>query len=152
MTELVEEILTLTQLDADGLGTRSVTVDARRAIREAAASVADPRHLTQILMNLLSNALKYGVPPVEVTVDGRNPVAIDVRDHGDGVPADFVPRLFDRFTRADTPASRARKGTGLGLYIVRQLVETNGGAVEYRDHPGDGGCFTVRLPAAPPPA
>ena len=115
--------------------------------------LADPRHLNQILTNLLGNAFKYGTPPVEVTVGGDDDVVdIEVRDHGAGVPAGFVPYLFDRFTRADTPASREKKGTGLGLYIVRQLAEANGGTVTYRDHPGGGGCFTVHLPATGEPA
>jgi len=169
MTELVEEVLTLTQLDA-GLGTRPAPLDARVAATEAVARMceadpiavhgepghrvlADPRHLNQILTNLLGNAFKYGTPPVEVTVGGDDDVVdIEVRDHGAGVPAGFVPYLFDRFTRADTPASREKKGTGLGLYIVRQLAEANGGTVTYRDHPGGGGCFTVHLPATGEPA
>jgi signal transduction histidine kinase len=172
MTQLVEEILTLAQLDADGLGARPAPVDVGQAMAEAVAAVpgmdqaavdvqvvagcvalADPRHLHQILTNLLSNAVKYGAPPMELRGrTGPATVEITVRDHGDGVPADFVPRLFDRFTRADTPACRARKGTGLGLYIVRQLAEANRGTVAYGDHPDGGGCFTVLLPqpSAPP--
>ena len=77
-------------------------------------------------------------------------VDISVRDHGDGVPAEFVPHLFGRFARADTPASRTKKGTGLGLYIVRQLAEANGGTIAYANHPTGGGCFTVRLPMTAP--
>ena len=171
MTQLVEEILTLAQLDADGLGARPAAVDVGQAMAEAVAAVpginpgavavnvvagcvvfADPRHLHQILTNLLSNAVKYGAPPMELRgCTGPAVVEITVRDHGAGVPADFVPRLFDRFTRADTPACRARKGTGLGLYIVRQLAQANRGTVSYGDHPEGGGYFTVRLPPPSPP-
>ena len=57
----------------------------------------------------------------------------------------IATRLFDRFARADTAVTRAKKGTGLGLYIVRQLAEANGGTITYRNHPEGGGCFTVRL-------
>lgn len=167
MTQLVEEILTLTQLDTEGLGTRPAAVDAHAAVVDAIAGMADagsttvdgepgrlvladPRHFHQILTNLLSNALKYGAPPVQVTVGGDEDVVdVDVRDHGEGVPAAFVPHLFDRFTRADTPACREKKGTGLGLYIVRQLAEANGGTITYRDHADGGGCFTVHLPTPP---
>jgi signal transduction histidine kinase len=168
MTQLVEEILTLAQLDADGLGARPDAVDLADAAAGAVAGVpgaepvsigvdagcrafADPRHLHQILTNLLSNAVKYGAPPLALDArTGPDAVEIHVRDHGDGVPADFVPRLFERFARADTPASRGRQGTGLGLYIVRQLTEANHGTITYRDAPGGGACFAVRLPAPPP--
>jgi signal transduction histidine kinase len=171
MTQLVEEILTLTQLDSDGLAIRSAPIELSTAVADAIAGVsgsvldtvvvdgagdswvlADPRHFHQIMTNLLSNAIKYGRPPVEITVATAGAtVDISVRDHGDGVPPDFVPRLFDRFARADTVAARARKGTGLGLYIVRQLVEVNAGTITFHNHPSGGGCFTLCLPAAGPP-
>jgi signal transduction histidine kinase len=170
MTSLVEEILTLTQIDTEGFGIRPAPIQLSSAVADAVAVIsgttpdavtvyeggdhwvfADPRHLHQILTNLISNAFKYGCPPVEITVVAvGDAVEISVRDHGDGVPPDFLPRLFERFARADTPMSRAKKGTGLGLYIVRQLTEANGGAIEYRDHSTGGACFTVRLPAAGP--
>src|SRR5439155_22217767 len=100
MNQLVEEVLTLTQLDTGGLGARATPLDAREAVTDAVANLAepggisvhgaddrwvlaDPRHVNQILTNLLSNALKYGAPPVEVTVAGdAETVTIDVRDHG----------------------------------------------------------------------
>jgi signal transduction histidine kinase len=172
MSELVEEILTLSQITADELSTRPAPVRISSAVAEAVADVAtpeagtvtvrggddccvlvDPRHLHRILTNLVSNALKYGAPPVEISaVDAGDAVEISVRDHGEGVPAEFQPRLFGRFTRADTPATRAKKGTGLGLYIVRKLAEANDGAVTYRNHPAGGGCFTLRLPGGRQPA
>lgn len=171
MTQLVEEILTLTQLDAQGLGTHPAPVHVAGAVAEAVAGVpaaepasvsvlgerdawvlADPRHLHQILTNLLSNALKYGAPPVDITTSGgADDVAISVRDRGEGIPDAFLPHLFSRFARADTPTTRTKKGTGLGLYIVRQLAEANRGDITYRTHPEGGGCFTVRLPVAAPP-
>lgn len=170
MTELVEEILTLTQIDATDLRTRAARIEVHAVAGEAIATVcdgspdsvvindgpecwvlADPRHLNQILTNLVSNALKYGAPPVEITATpAAESVDISVRDHGEGVPAEFVPHLFERFARADTPASRTKKGTGLGLYIVRQLAEANRGTIGYADHPTGGSCFTVNLPMTAP--
>jgi signal transduction histidine kinase len=172
MTQLVEEILTLTQLDAEGLGTHPAPVNVADAVAEAVAGVAaaepamvsigcdhdlwilvDPRHFHQIVTNLLSNALKYGTPPVDITTArGDELVGISVRDRGEGIPAAFLPHLFSRFARADTPATRTKKGTGLGLYIVRQLAEANHGEIRYCHHPDGGGCFTVRLQATAPPA
>ena len=75
-------------------------------------------------------------------------VELRIRDHGPGVPPEFVPRLFTKFARADTPATRATPGTGLGLSIVKTLAEANHGDARYQqDEPG-GGCFVVRLPTA----
>jgi len=107
----------------------------------------DPRHFQQILSNLVSNAIKYGAPPVEVSLGTTaDAVTISIRDHGDGVPAEFLPHMFERYSRADTPAARRQKGTGLGLYIVRQLTEANSGAISHHHPPGGGSCFTVTLP------
>ena len=106
---------------------------------------ADPLRLEQILSNLLSNARKYGRPPIDVRVRPAGPcVAIDVADHGDGVPEEFRDRLFREFARADT---NTVTGTGLGLHVVRTLAEAQGGAASYTPRPEGGAVFTVELPA-----
>jgi signal transduction histidine kinase len=87
-------------------------------------------------VNLLTNAVQYGRGPIEVhgrAADGSGQVV--VRDHGDGVPAEFVPRLFDRFSRANGAAGL---GAGLGLFIVDQLLRANGGAAGYQPTPDRG--------------
>jgi PAS domain S-box-containing protein len=109
----------------------------------------DAPRLQQVVGNLLANAIKFteeGV--VHVTLDrveGR--ARIQVRDTGMGIPADFLPAVFDRFKQADSTSSRAHRGLGLGLAIVRHLVELHGGAVS-AESPGvgQGSTFTVRLP------
>jgi PAS domain S-box-containing protein len=168
MNGYVEEILTLTQVDADTLFSRPAVLDAEAAIADALTHLmpdqrrlvtaqaeaglalrCDPRQLQQMLVNLVSNGLKYGIPPIVVRAASEGGEAcIDVLDSGEGVPDEFVPHLFDRFSRAGTGSASAQKGTGLGLYIVRQLAHANGGTVTYRHRVPEGACFTIRLPAA----
>ena len=117
----------------------AVEVTDQRMVR------ADPLRLEQMLSNLLSNARKYGRPPVDVRVRPAGPcVAIDVADHGDGVPAEFRDRLFDEFARADT---NTVTGTGLGLHVVRTLAEAQGGSATYAPAEHGGAVFTIELPA-----
>ena len=110
----------------------------------------DPDRLQQVVWNLLSNAVKFTPPGglVEVRLD-PTPDGIDlvVTDTGAGIAPDFLPRVFDRFSQADASTRRAHGGLGLGLAIVRHLVELHGGSVEaFSDGPGRGARFTVRLP------
>jgi len=112
-------------------------------------AVVDPAHLTRILDNYLTNALKYGAPPICIEAERVGDfVELRVRDHGPGVPPEFVPRLFTKFDRGVTPTTRATQGTGLGLSIVKTLAEANHGDARYQQDEPTGGCFVVRLPAA----
>jgi PAS domain S-box-containing protein len=112
-------------------------------------AVVDPAHLSRILDNYLGNAFKYGEPPVCIEAERVGDfVELGVRDHGPGVPPEFVSRLFTKFDRGDTQATRATQGTGLGLSIVKALAEANHGDVRYQQNESTGGCFVVRLPAA----
>jgi signal transduction histidine kinase len=112
---------------------------------------ADPAHLQQALVNYATNATKYGGPPYAVIAGLEGDpagVVIRVIDEGEGVPEEFVPRLFGRFARSE--AARTRKGvhgTGLGLLIVAGLMHANGGDAWYE--PGDprGARFCLRLPS-----
>ncbi len=105
--------------------------------------LAHPLRLQQVLANLLSNALKYGAAPISIRVDSRDSCTdIVVEDRGEGVPFHFQGQLFTEFSRA--PGSD-KTGTGLGLYVVRSLVEAQGGVVRYADRPGGGASFTVSL-------
>jgi signal transduction histidine kinase len=110
----------------------------------------DPSHLQQVLVNYATNALKYGSRPYLVAADVEgDPAAVVIRviDEGDGVPEEFVPRLFGRFARSDMARSRKGvHGTGLGLSIVAGLLHANEGDAWYE--PGDprGSRFCLRLP------
>lgn len=109
----------------------------------------DPLRLQQMLGNLISNAHKYGQPPVRLRIRPSNEhislVSIDVEDHGPGVPDDFRPHLFREFSRAGGTAVTA--GTGLGLNVVQTLAQGQGGSVAYAPRAGGGAIFTLSLPA-----
>lgn len=110
----------------------------------------DPDRLQQVAWNLLSNAIKFTPPGGRVTVSARTRdegAELVVRDDGEGIPPEFQPFLFQRFQQADTGVSRQHGGLGLGLSIVRHLVELHGGTVSATsDGPGRGSAFTVFLP------
>ncbi len=113
----------------------------------------DGERLQQVVWNLLSNALKFtdsgGRVCVEVGADGAN-VRLSVRDNGQGVAPEFVPYVFDRFRQADASASRRHGGLGLGLSLVRQIVELHGGTVGVESAGVTrGSTFWVSLPAVP---
>jgi signal transduction histidine kinase len=119
---------------------------------------ADPDRIVQVLANLLSNAIKFSPSGQEVLVsikDMGSAVRISVRDWGPGIPDSFKPHIFERFAQADPPDTRQRGGSGLGLSIVRHIVDRLGGAVGFEDAPGGGTIFYVDLPyledAASPP-
>ncbi|HEV2984761.1 MAG TPA: HAMP domain-containing sensor histidine kinase, partial [Vicinamibacterales bacterium] len=108
---------------------------------------ADRTRLEQVAANLIDNALKYtpagGRVDVEVGREG-DVALLRVRDTGTGIPHDELPRIFDRLFRGDT--SRAERGLGLGLSLVKAVVEAHGGTVRVESEPGRGSVFTVRLP------
>jgi two-component system sensor histidine kinase BaeS len=106
---------------------------------------ADPVRLRQIVGNLVSNAIRYTPPGGTVTL-GAAHSAITVRDSGAGISPDDLPRIFDRFWRADGSRSRTTGGSGLGLAIARKLAEAHGGTLEVESRPGDGTLFTLQLP------
>jgi signal transduction histidine kinase len=121
---------------------------------EDAAVLADPDHLNRIFLNLLENASKYAPgSAVEVIARARGDrVDISIVDHGEGVPVDQRDRIFERFTQLEGSATRTRGGTGLGLNIVRGLVEAMKGNVGLHETMGGGATFTVSLPRTLPSA
>lgn len=111
--------------------------------------VGDGRQLVSALYNLLDNALKYSEPGsvvfVRATAAGDR-VELAVEDHGIGIPARDLERVFERFYRVDKGRSRRTGGTGLGLAIVRHVVQNHGGEVTVRSREGEGSTFTLVLP------
>jgi signal transduction histidine kinase len=113
-----------------------------------------PSDLRLILTNLLDNAIKYSDAPVRVGVDWETvtggAVEIRVRDQGIGIPKAMQRRVFQRFVRGTDEAARSRKGTGLGLYIVKETVKSLRGRISLQSAgEGQGSTFTVRLPGSP---
>jgi len=111
---------------------------------------ADRTRLEQVAANLLDNAIKYTPPGGRVDVQvlrQQDAAVLQVRDTGPGIPPDELPRVFDRLFRGDT--SRAERGLGLGLSLVKAVVEAHGGTVSVASEPGRGSTFTVSLPTRP---
>jgi len=161
-SRLVGDLLTLSQLTAGvppthptDTGVAAVAkeavlhsgVDATIEIDEHLTVRVDAHHLERVLVNYLTNAARHGQPPVSVTAERQGvTVAIGVRDHGPGVPREFVSRLFTSFARAETASAG---GTGLGLSIVHGLAVANGGEA-YHEATSGGTCFGIRLPSGAP--
>jgi signal transduction histidine kinase len=170
--KLIEDILDVSRIISGKLQIDQATVDlgavvgmAVDAIRLAADArsisvrveigggpprvVGDPDRLQQIVWNLLSNAVKFtavgGAVALQVGEESGG-AFIRVSDTGQGIPAEFLPYIFDRFRQADTGTTRSHGGLGLGLAIVRHLAEMHGGSVEAESQPGRGSTFTVHLP------
>ncbi len=110
---------------------------------------ADPERLGQILRNLLSNAITHTPASGEINVRAYatgSEVRVSVQNTGEGIPAQHLPYVFERFYRADSSRARATGGTGLGLAIVKQMVQAHGGWIEAESQLGQGACFTFTLP------
>jgi signal transduction histidine kinase len=121
-----------------------------------AAIEADESKLSQIVSNLLNNAIKYtpdgGEIRLAAAADGPDHVLITVQDHGIGMTEEQARRLFRKYERIERDAIRGIPGTGLGLYLVKHLVDLHGGAITAESAPGQGSTFRVRLPLSPPAA
>jgi two-component system OmpR family sensor kinase len=169
MGVLVEDLLTLARLDEEpavrreevdlAALARDAAEDARATAPDRAISVAgapsaivsgDPHQLRQVLANLTRNALVHtpAGSPIELSV-ARNgeEVSVSVRDHGPGLPADAAESIFDRFWRAEGGRERGKAGAGLGLAIVRGVLDAHGGRITAQNAPGGGAEFVVELPA-----
>jgi signal transduction histidine kinase len=120
-------------------------------IDEALRIVVDAARYQQVLSNLLSNASKFSPSGavIEVSAEAREGrVSIAVRDYGEGISEEFQSRIFSKFSQADSSATRAKGGTGLGLHIAKQLVEQMNGTIEFSTQVGKGTTFRVEFPLA----
>ena len=115
---------------------------------------ADPQRLAQVLGNLIENALRHTPPGGRVDVSARanhDELTVRVADTGEGIPAEHLPHLFERFYRVDASRNRDHGGAGIGLAIAKALVEAHGGHVTATsDGPGRGTAFTISLPLRAP--
>ncbi len=135
----------LPQASAKGLGIRADLPEGLPAVD------VDARRVGQVLRNLLENAVAYTPGGGEAIVTARaaeGAVEVSVRDTGEGIGAEHLPYIFERFYRADKSRARATGGAGLGLAIARQLVEAHGGRIWAESEVGKGSVFTFTLPIA----
>jgi two-component system sensor histidine kinase BaeS len=111
--------------------------------------MADPTALREVIVNLVENAITHTAPKtgtITVTIKRhRNEIETSVADNGTGIPADAIPHLFTKFYRVSEMKSTTR-GTGLGLYICKSIVETHGGYIWVDSTLGEGSSFTFRIP------
>jgi signal transduction histidine kinase len=163
LDQLVEEILLASRLDMPGadIGTPEVVdltglaaeecarVGASLEVGGAALIVQEqPRLLRRVLRNLLENARRHGAGEVQVDIRTQDGLAqLRVCDQGPGVPPDQRERIFEPFYRLPG-ASEQSGGVGLGLALVKSIVQRHGGTVRCEGHAGGGACFVVRLPLA----
>jgi two-component system phosphate regulon sensor histidine kinase PhoR len=168
LTRITEEILITSKLDRGELTLEQEPVDVAEVIQatveavqaqvdepppietdlpaEVEAASGDRNRIQQVLVNLLDNAVKYGEAPIIVAAsspDGR--VRITVSDQGPGIAPADQPRVFEKFFRADPQLVHAPGGTGLGLYISRELANRMGGRLEVASEPGTGSTFILEL-------
>ncbi len=168
MQALVEDLMSLSRIEALKHEVPGDSVDMVLLAREAASQVRDGSHvavsancdsaiiagdrgqMAQVMRNLIDNALKYGKPggPVAVTLEATQTgwLSIAVHDEGEGIPPEHLPRLTERFYRADTSRSRAAGGTGLGLSIVKHIVERHRGRFDINSRQGAGTTASIMLP------
>jgi signal transduction histidine kinase len=176
LNRIVDSLLTAARIEAGTVSSRLVEYDmrevARQALRKATPQAelldaelhlelpdqplfvqADPGHLARIVDNLVNNALAYsrGRPWVRLAVRGGEHAMLMVEDHGVGIPPDAHERIFDRFVRLDSAEEPLQPGTGLGLYISRELARRQGGELEVvESQPGRGTTLALRLKLARP--
>jgi PAS domain S-box-containing protein len=174
LTKLIDELLDVARITGGRLTLERERVDLSKIVADVVARFAeqleraecnvsvacpasavgdwDPLRVEQIVVNLLSNAMKYAPgKPIEIAVDvDPHTARLCITDQGMGIARENLGRIFDRFERA--VSARAYGGLGLGLYITRQIVDAHGGAIRVESEEGVGSTFTVELPIVRPPA
>ncbi|MEO6912696.1 MAG: HAMP domain-containing sensor histidine kinase [Candidatus Baltobacteraceae bacterium] len=167
LAALASDTLAMSDLERNGIEINEHPVDLISMIREVSSgfasergvvilarsrrveTVGDQPRLYQVFENLIGNAIKYSrtAAPVEVTLEqNADSAIIAIKDRGIGVPADEIPLLFQRFMRGSNARRLGIEGTGLGLFLVRYIVEQHGGTVEVESSSEAGSTFTVTLP------
>ena len=171
LSQITDEVLLTSRLDRDDLSIKAEPVDVAEVVHETVtafrdhivaskeieveipsdvgAASGDRDRLQQVLVNLLDNAVKYGDSPVKVHAYRTNGVIrISVADNGRGIALAEQSRIFEKFYRGDPQLARSPGGTGLGLYISRELTRRMGGSLDLDSEPGAGATFVVELPQA----
>jgi two-component system phosphate regulon sensor histidine kinase PhoR len=178
MQQLIEDLMSLSRIEAERFNPPRDSVDLVQLVEEVRAGCTqllrersnelvvesraestivsgDRGQLLQLIRNLVINAVKYGRPGTPVTVlieeEGAETIRIGISDRGEGIAAEHLPRLTERFYRVDAGRSRAVGGTGLGLAIVKHIVSRHRGRLDIRSIVGEGTTVLVSLPRSPEP-
>jgi len=174
LNRMITEMLDLDRMESDRMTLNLGRIDLNTLLRTEAGRVrsgahsveldlapglpevhADGDKLVQVVSNLLSNAVKYSPQGGPIVVRSRlegGRVRLSIGDSGVGIPADHLDKVFDRFTRVESDSHRGISGTGLGLPIVRQIVELHGGPVWAESEAGRGTTIHLELPVDPEPS
>ena len=175
LDDLVQDLLTLSHLETGDIKMHFEQMDVRKLCEEVVElfeekaekknikvnvaadhqskifAFADVKRISQVITNLVSNAIKYSLDDSEVTITfdvGKKNVTIFITDTGEGIPANHLPRIFERFYRVDKSRSREKGGTGLGLAIVKHILEGHNTKAEVQSSIGKGSVFSFKLPKA----
>jgi signal transduction histidine kinase len=166
MRRLVDQLLDLSRLEANGIRIEPQPLNVFSRVQELLGLVAaegakdvtvnvpvdlealvDPNAFDRIVSNLIVNATRYGAAPIEISAEQRDRhFRLRVEDHGHGVPAEFVPQLFERFTRSGSSGRERTEGAGLGLAIAKSYAQAHGGDLLYEAASPHGACFELVLP------
>lgn len=170
LEELIDNLLDMSQVEAGALRIHREPVQLRRLVREAVEMAqrttethwfvmdlpaelprvwADPRRLRQVLNNLLENAIKYAPGGGQITVtceEEGDRVIVGIADQGEGIPREYLDRIFDRFFQVDGASTRKTGGSGLGLAIAKGIIEAHGGTIWAESNAGEGSMFRFSLP------
>jgi two-component system CheB/CheR fusion protein len=178
LTRLVDDLLDVSRITRGRIALKRDTIDLGEVVAQAVETVeplvrekghalsivasdrrlfvnGDFARLAQCVVNVLNNAAKYTDPGGRLRIDTRDDgseAVITITDNGPGIPPELLPHVFDLFVQGDRTLDRAQGGLGIGLSVVRELIEQHGGRVDARsDGPGRGATFEIRLPLAPEP-
>jgi two-component system sensor histidine kinase ResE len=146
LNDLISDVLERMRALADQ---RRVRLDGRVAPQIDPVTI-DPQKIERVLANLIGNAIRHTPEGGQVTIDAQRDdgrVRVSVRDTGEGIPEEDLPRVFERFYRGEKSRARSSGGAGLGLAIARGIVEAHGGHIEVNSRLGEGSIFTFTLPA-----
>jgi signal transduction histidine kinase len=170
LEELIDNLLDMSQMEAGALRIQREPTQLRRLVREAVELAkrrtethwfvmdlpaelprvwADPRRIRQVLNNILENAIKYAPGGGQITVAcevEKQSVIVSIADPGEGIPPEFLERVFDRFFQVDGASTRRMGGSGLGLAITKGIIEAHGGTIWAESAPGVGSVFRFALP------
>lgn len=146
LNDLIQDVIEYMELKARD---NNVTIRLESSNNLSYSVLADKKRIRQVLINLIDNAIKYGgreKGKVTISVfDFHDYYLVEIKDNGDGIPEEYLFRVFERFFRTDAARSRQKGGTGLGLAIVKHIIEAHNQKISVRNNPGKGSTFAFSV-------